>query len=510
MPNAIGVDLGTSNVKVALVREDGSVLGSSSRPIATSRSGEVAEQDADQVWNALCDAISEVTNAEPSAAADVVTIGVCSQYSSIVPVDERCRPVAPMAIWQDKRGTDHSWELLGAQDDNFMLWVERHGIPPVGNGLSLAHLLHFERDRPEVHQATATYLEPMDYVNARLTGRRCATQVTMLTALLCDNRTLGSTSYDDELLTRSGIDPTKLPELIELDANVGEMLPAVAEELGLPTGVTVRAGMNDTVADVIATAALREGRAGLAIGTTSVLVDTVDRHDVDLDHEVLAMPSPFGTHLVWAENGIGGRALEFVLDHLLCAADELGDHQSDDAFAAFDTILESVPVGSNGVLFLPWLNGSLSPSAEPSMRGAFLNLSLDTNRTDLVRAAAEGVAHNLAWLLPFVEAFTRHDVEELVFVGGAARSAAWGQIIADAINRPVSPVVDPDRAIARATALHALVGVGALEADDLDELVVTARTYEPDPMRHETLAPITEAFVAAFSALLPIQQALNP
>ena len=309
MSHAIGVDLGTTNAKVALVADDGTLVASASRVIATRRAGDLAEQDADEIWDAVTSAISEVTAADRGAAADVVSLAVCSQYSSIVPVDRSAAPVAPMALWQDRRGTDHCWEVLGADDGNFMLWVERHGIPPVGNGLSLAHLLHFERDRPDVHEVTASYLEPMDYVNARLTGRRCATQVTMLTSQLCDNRTLGVTSYDDDLLSRSGVDPTRLPELIGLDDTVGTLLGPVAAELGLPAGVTVQAGLSDTIADVIATGALREGRAGLAIGTTSVIVDRVDHHSVDLDHEVLAMPSPFGTHLVWAENGIGGRAL---------------------------------------------------------------------------------------------------------------------------------------------------------------------------------------------------------
>lgn len=510
MSHAIGVDLGTTNAKVALVRDDGTLVASATRPIGTHRAGEVAEQDAEEIWEAVSSAIAEVTAGAPTAAADVVTLAVCSQYSSIVPVDERSKPVAPMALWQDRRGTAHSWEVLGAHEDNFALWVERHGIPPVGNGLSLAHILHFQRDRPQVHEATAAYLEPMDFVNARLTGRQCATQVTMLTSQLCDNRTLGVTSYDVELVERSGVDASRLPELIGFDDSVGLVRGEVAEQLGLPSTVSVRAGLSDTIADVVATGALAPGRAGLAIGTTSVIVDRIDHHSTDLDHEVLAMPSPFGTHLVWAENGIGGRALEFVLEGLFHTSDELGDHRSSDAFAHLDAILEAVPAGANGVLFLPWLNGSLSPSADSTVRGGFLNLGLETTRTDLVRSAAEGVGHNLAWLLPHVERFTGTVVDDIAFVGGAARSGAWCQILADILDRPISPLVDPDRAVARATALFALAQHGVLDHDALDALVNLARTYEPDPTNQSALEGVTEQFVAAFEALKPVYQALNP
>ncbi len=106
--------------------------------------------------------------------------------------------------------------------------MELHGIPPVGSGLSLGHLLHFEQDRPEVHAATAHYLEAMDYVVARLTGRATATQNTMFMAQLCDNRSLGVTAYDEELLGLSGVDRSRLPELVAVDAVVGTVRAEIA------------------------------------------------------------------------------------------------------------------------------------------------------------------------------------------------------------------------------------------------------------------------------------------
>jgi xylulokinase len=200
------------------------------------------------------------------------------------------------------------------------------------------------------------------------------------------------------LVELSGVDPSRLPPLDDLDAPAGRLRSDVAADLGLPNGVVVAGGMNDSHADLIATGPLAHGRAGLAIGTTSVLLDLVDHHGADLDHEVVSVPTPFGTYLVWAETGIGGRALEFVLASLVHAADDLGDHTGRDAFAGFDAAVEAAPAGSNGVMFLPWLTGSLAPHNVPSMRGAFLNLGVETRRIDLVRAASEGIGHSLRWL----------------------------------------------------------------------------------------------------------------
>ena len=511
MAHAIGIDVGTTNVKVNIVSSQGALVSSAARNLRTSRSadGEIAEQDADALWGAVKDGIAEAAAAAPAEAADVVAIGCCSQYSSIVPVGPDAAPAADMVLWQDKRGTNYCLDMVqreGALD----AWLQRGGVPPVAEGLSLAHILHFQYDRPEVHVRTAAYLEPMDYVNARLTGRITANQCTMFMSQLCDNRTLDVTAYDDELLRYSGAEASKLPPLDHIGVPVGRLRSELAAELGLPQHVVVMGGMNDSHADVIATGALTPGRAGLAVGTTSVLVDVVDRPAADLDHEVLSMPSPFGTYLVWAETGIGGRALEFALTSIVHGNDALGDHRTGNPFSALDAAIAKSPPGSNGTLFLPWLTGSLAPQLNPSMRGAFINLKLETQRIDLIRAVTEGVGHSLRWLLLFVEAFTGTDIDEVGFVGGAAHSAVWSQILADVLDRPVLQMSNPDLAVARAVALVALARHGDLDQNELERLAETTRRLEPTPAHRMVYNTMHQQFIASFDALRPVFETLNP
>jgi len=178
MPCALGVDVGTTNLKVALVRDDATVVGSAHRPVPIERGPDTATQDAGAMWDQLVSAVQEVTAAHPDAAADVVAMSICSQYSSIVPINAQAEPVAPMLMWQDQRGTDHSFEIMSRHEDSFMTFLEHHGIPPIGSGLSLGHILYLQLDRPEVHAATTAYVEAMDYVSARLTGRITASQHT--------------------------------------------------------------------------------------------------------------------------------------------------------------------------------------------------------------------------------------------------------------------------------------------------------------------------------------------
>jgi xylulokinase len=213
------------------------------------------------------------------------------------------------------------------------------------------------------------------------------------------------------------------------------------------------------------------------------------------------MPGPYpDRYVVMAENGLGGKVLEHVLHNVVFAADELADHTVADPFASLDAVLGATTPGAGGVMFLPWLRGSLAPLGSNTIRGGFVHMSLETQRRDLVRAVVEGVAHNLGWLLPFVETFTSERIEEIAFVGGAARSAPWCQVLADVLDRPVAPLVDPDMGAARAMALLALNGD--------DAAATTAARFEPDPTNRATYATRQVQFEAAYAALLPISEAL--
>jgi xylulokinase len=507
---AIGIDIGTTNVKVALAAADGTLVASAHRPLTTTRDGDIAEQDADVTWHQLVEAVREITDAHPTEAAGVVAVGVCTQYSSVVPIDAAGLPLSPMLMWQDQRGTDHCFDIMGRDENAFMLWIERHGIPTIGSGLSLGHILYVQHDLPDLHAQTTAYVESMDYITARCTGRITASQHSTYMFQLCDNRSLGATQYDDDLVKLSGVDASKLPPLVTIESAVGPLLPDVAAAFGLPASAVVYAGTNDTVTGSVAAGAPLPGRAGLAIGTTSVLVDTVADFRVDIEHQMFSMPGAWSDqYVVCAENGLGGKVLEHVLEAVVYSADELGDHTVDDAFAHLDAVLRATEPGAGGVLFLPFLNGALSPGGAGNMRGGFIHMSLDTSRRDMVRAVAEGIAHNLGWLLPHVETFTGDRIDEVAFVGGAARSQPWCQILADVIDRPIAALHAPDRAVARATALLALQRHGELTRDDINAFVTIDARYESDAAAHATYAPRQVQFEAAYTALVPISEALT-
>ena len=519
--HTVGIDVGSTNVKAALVGHAGEGLAAVSRPLHTLRQDRRAELDAGVLWDTVVGALVDLARASTEAGlgglGEVGAVGVCGQYSSIVAVDADLQPVAPLRLYLDTRGTARCRDVLAREPEALAPWTERHPIPPVGGGLSLGHLLALEHDEPEVHRLTHAYLEPVDYVTARLTGVVSATQASMFASQLVDNRQLGQTRYDADLVRLAGVDPTRLPPLVAPGSPVGAVRADVAAATGLPPHAVVVAGITDSHAFALATGAAVPGRVGVAIGTTAVLLATTDRFDLP-GSDVLAMPGVEpGEYLVWAENGLAGRVVEQILTAFVHGTDALGDHGVDDVFQGFDAALIASPPGAAGVRFLPWFGGSMAPVADPSMRGGVLGVSLDTRRVDLVRAVAEGVAHNIRWLLGPVAERAGVPAAELVLAGGAARSPAWAQIVADVVGVPVHVLADPAHAGSRAVAVWAggkvaRGGAGTVRTSGDGPGLGSGwgDRHEPDPGATAVHHAAHEQFTAAFHALRPLRLGRRP
>lgn len=504
-PLVLAVDLGTSGVRVALVDPAGSALGSATRalPVQLGDDGS-AEQDPEAIWRAFADAVRAALAAAPGAGARVAMILCGSQYSSLVPVDACGHPVGPLVLYLDSRAAKWGRALARRRPELWGLWLERHGMPSTGTD-SLCHLLWFAAEHPAIHARAHAYVEPMDYLTARLCGRVTANVCTVFPFLLTDNRRGSAGGWCDELIEAAGVERDKLPALIPPADDAGELLPAHAQAWGLPAGVRVASAVNDTCALAFGTASHAGSQLGVSIGTTLVAVTLVDDMRADLRHSLLTQPAPIpDRHVVMAEGGLAGKALELVLEKLLQADDALGDHRSAAPYEQLDAAVAASEPGAGGVLFLPWLAGLWAPAPDPRARGAFLNLGLATTRADLVRATLEGVAFQLAWLLPHVEALSGRRHDALVFGAGGARSDAWAQILADVCDRPVRQLAEPQLVNCRGAALLAFARLGVLELADGAKWLRERRGYEPRPAWRARYDDLAGRFVLAHERLGPV------
>ncbi|MBI5088532.1 MAG: carbohydrate kinase [Actinobacteria bacterium] len=467
----LAIDLGTSGPKAAVIDAAGRTLSWRSRPVATTfvaHGG--AEQDPREMWSAIVEA-TRAALSDLSPVPPIAMVSVTSQFMSTIPVASDGTPTGPCVLWMDTRGAEHNLSLL--TDDSFMLFVERHGLIPLPSGNdNIAHAHVLAEHHPDAYRAATALVEPMDYVNARLTGRLCATQSTVFGQLVCDNRTWGATEYDADLVAATRLDPDKLAPLVPINGVIGEVTSAAAAELGIAAGTPVCTGTIDSITSAVGSGALDASAGSVIVGTTSVMVTHIGEHRADLGVGILAVPSPLSNrYFVMAENGVGGRALEW--------ASRLFGYGDDVAGAVADAA--TVPSGAEGVSFLPWLLGSIAPSPNDDVRAAWTGLSLPHDRRHLVRATLEGVALNLAWLRPAVEEFAGSSWPSLRFGGGAALSDLWAQTLADALDRPVHQLAEPRTTNARGAAFLALAELGELAIDDVPGLLQVHAVREPDP-----------------------------
>jgi len=225
---------------------------------------------------------------------------------------------------------------------------------------------------------------------------------------------------------------------------------------------------------------------------------------------MFSMPSPLrNKYLLFAEQGVGGKALEFLLD-LIYADDQFATGPApDDAVMRADRAAASAPAGSGGAVFLPWLNGTIVPEENERARGAFFNLSLATTRPHLVRSVLEGLAFNSRWTRIAAERFIGRRFTSFRFAGGGARSDLWAQIHADILGVPILQIEDSERATLRGAGLAALVNLGCIQIEEIPDLVPIRRVYEPNPSHRDIYNRLFKAFTRLYKRNRTIFNALN-
>lgn len=495
-PFVLAVDLGTGGPKVALVSAlDGSIPGWEFEPndLILLPGGGV-EQDPEQWWSTIVVAAKRLLARELVPRADIVAVTVTSQWMGTVPVDARGRHLHNAVIWMDGRGASHVQQMtrgrinVAGYDPRLLrLWL-RHtkGIPSHTGKDSLGHILFLKNERRDVYDAAHKFLEPMDYLNLRLTGRFAASFDTITGHWLTDTSDLSLVHYVPELIELAGVDRAKLPDLLPTGSILGELLPEVAADLGLRPDTRVTMGLPDTESAAIGSGAVDDFQAHLYIGTSSWLSCHVPWRRVDPIHTMTSLPSGIpGRFLLATEQDVAGACLTHLVDNVLFPDDEvarLGGSVVDAPPELLDTLNEmaaGVEPGSGGVIYLPWLNGEKTPVDDHHLRGGWFNMSLGTTRAHLVRAVFEGVALNTRWMHKYTERFAKHRFDTINFVGGGANSALWSQIMADVLQRDVRPVVQPRLANVRGAGFAAAVALGHLQWSEVSSLVEFSGTFRP-------------------------------
>jgi xylulokinase len=517
----LAVDLGTGGPKVAVISASGRIAAHAFEKVGITLGDDgSAEQMPQDWWEAIVAAARSALAGSGVPAEKIVGVGCTAQWSGTVPVDGDGRAIGPAIIWLDSRGANAvkrvvrgALNVQGYSASKAARWVRRSGgIPSLSGKDPVGHIHFLREERPDVYRAAAVFLEPVDYLNLRLTGLARASHDSITLHWVTDNRDIDAISYDDSLCELAGLERSRLPELVATGSILGAVTPAAAAELGLLAGTPVVAGTGDLHSAAVGSGAVEDFAGHLYIGTSSWISCHVPFKKTDPLTNIASIPSGLpGRYLVADEHETGGACLTWLRDNLLFPGDALdaGRAAPDDVFGRLNEMAAGVAPGSRGVLFTPWLNGERSPVDDHTIRGGFHNISLSTTRADMVRAVFEGVALNSAWLLGAVEKFTKKRFDSLAFIGGGANSDLWAQIHADVMGRTIRQIADPVLANVRGAGLITHLALGHIRLPDVEAMVEVRAVYTPNEYRTALYAPLLKEFVALYEKTKGIHKRLN-
>jgi len=479
----VGVDLGTSSCKVAVVDVHGRIGATSTRrySLELGESG-LAEQDPEGWWRAMSEALREVFSS--GTKFDVKGIGFTGQWSGTIPVDAEGNHLHKAIIWMDTRGrgvieklTSGFPSISGYRIDKLYTWLRKTGGAPAHSGKdSLAHILYIKQNLPTVYRETHKFMEPKDYLIMRMTGACIGSWDNTALLWATDNRDPFHVKYDDGLLRMAGLERQKLPDLVAPTEVVGSVTSRASGETGVPEGTKVIAGCGDMQCSLVGAGCVDDYSSHLYVGTSSWITAHVPFKKTDIFHNIASLPSAIpGRYFVAAEQENAANSLEFM-----CTALNIPRQNK---YEEMDRMASSSPRGAKKLIFLPWLFGERTPVEDPHVRGGLFNLSLGHDRNDIVRAVMEGVAYNTKWLLSVVDGFIGgrggSRAQGIVMSGGASLSRVWPQIFSDVLERELTLIDNPTYSTAKGAAMLAALGTKSLTLEELKAMKAVGRVLAP-------------------------------
>lgn len=517
----LAIDAGNSGAKIGLVNLEGKVIAAtSSRYEFRFLPNGGVEQVPAEWWQAISKGVKQVMKESGVAPADIVAIGTTGMWCVTVAVDEHGEALMNALTWMDTRGGKYNAKFLrgfpsleGYGVRKLMRWVDIVGSPPSVEGIdNIGHMLYIKNELPDIYSKTYKFLETMDFINMRLTGKANATQSSNIATFLIDNRKDGSRDYDPWTLKLSGIDRAKLPDLIPVEGIVGKLQSSIASEWGLSTDTIVTASANDNSVALIGSGAIADFEAVAVLGTSGMLVFHVPYKKTDMIHLLATIPGALNNrYIFWSDTLNTGKVVDSFLKNLVYGQDTFrtGDIP-EDLYVKLNEAAAQVPAGSDGILFLPWFTGgNMAPPVDALLRGGFINLSTRTTRNHLARATLEGITYNWRWLKESTEAFTKRTFPYWHLTGGGAHSDVWAQMMADVIGIPIHQQENPGHNTLLGVAYLAFNRLGLMSLDDIPSKVRIKRIYEPNPANKEVYDHMYTQFRKCTRQLKPIFHALN-
>ena len=481
----IGIDLGTSSVKLLLMRADGTILSSISKdyPVSYPKPGWSEQNPEDWLRQTLA-GMKELLISGEADPNQIKGIGIGGQMHGLVALDENDQVIRPAILWNDGR-TETETEYLNTVIGTYKLSDYTANIAFAG--FTAPKILWMQKNEPEKFQAIRKVMLPKDYLVYKLTGAFTTDVSDASGMLLLDVK---NRKWSKEMITICGIQEQMLPEVKESYEISGFLKDDLIKALGLPERVAVVAGAGDNAAAAIGTGTVEDGSCNISIGTSGTVFIASDRFRVGENNAIHSFGHANGKYHLMGCMLSAASCLKWWLEDILKTTDYQGEQQ------------EIKGLGDNPLYFLPYLMGERSPHNDPNVRGAFLGLSLDTTRAQLVEAVFEGVSYALKDSLEIAKSLGI-SIHKTKLCGGGAKSPVWQQILANILNIEVE-LLETEEGPSLGGAILAAVACGeyASVEDAARAIVKVKDTVKPQP-------ELTEAYQRKYQVFRQLYPAIK-
>jgi xylulokinase len=492
----LGIDVGTTGAKAVLIEPGGAVLAEATTEyaMAVPRPG-WAEQNPEDWWQATVVSIKQVLSR--ADGEEITGIGLTGQMHGLVLLDEAGEVLRPCIMWNDQRTAAQCVEI--EQKVGRAKLIELAGKPAL-TGFTAGKVLWVRENEPDIYRRARHVLLPKDYVRFRLTGTMAMDVADGSGTLLMDVR---KRVWSDELLGQLDIPRGWLPSLHECHEAVAEVSAQAASATGLLAGTPVVAGAGDQAAQSMGTGIAREGIVSVTIGTSGVVFAATNQYRFDPTGELHAYchAVPDTWHLMGVTLSAGG-SLRWFRDTLCEAEKAEAARTGRDVYDIITELASTAPIGSDGLLFLPYLTGERTPHADPNARGVFFGLSLRHTKAHMARAVLEGVTFSLRECLDLL-CNLGQSCSRVRVSGGGSRSAFWRQMMADVFGTEIVEV-NVSQGAAYGAALLAGVGTGVYTNEEQACANAVHETGSTKP------GPNAGAYVDAYERYRALYPALAP
>ncbi len=460
----VGIDLGTSAVKLLLLDRTGNILKAATKeyPISFPKPG-WAEQNPLDWWNACLDGLGELTRGCADKGA-IAGIGVAGQMHGLVALDAEDKIIRNAILWNDARSAEET-DWLNTHIGKKRLSELTANIAFAG--FTAPKLLWVKKHEPFAFVRIAKIMLPKDYINYRLTGVHSCDFSDASGMLLLDVK---NKCWSKEMLEICGVSEKQLPKLFESYESIGTLCPDIALSLGLSSDVKVAAGAGDNAAAAIGTGTIGDGSCNISLGTSGTIFISSDKFGVDNSNALHAFCHADGRYHLMGCMLSAASCNKWFCEGIL----------KNESYSIEQANINEEALGNNRVFFLPYLMGERSPINDTDARGTFTGLSMDTGRESMVQAVLEGVAFAIRDSFEVAKSLGLC-IERSTLCGGGAKSRLWRKIMADVLNIPLD-IPKTEEGPGYGAAMLAMVAAGAYEniTDCASALVETHETQLPD------------------------------